>query len=102
MTRLICAISRSINPVRPVRTPCDPAKRLHENIAWQLPPQPPTYLLIGDLRLEFRIKVANLSRKQNEMQQHVGMHDQENGWPERKEAEERQIHVEEWQLDPAL
>jgi hypothetical protein len=36
------------------------------------------------------------------MQQHVCMHDEENRRPERKEAEEWQVHVEEWQLDPTL
>jgi hypothetical protein len=36
------------------------------------------------------------------MEQHIGMHDEENGWAEHEEAEERQVHTEEWQLDRAL
>ena len=42
-------------------------QELHENIAWQLAAQAPSHLLVGDLRLEFSMEVADLSRKQDEM-----------------------------------
>jgi hypothetical protein len=48
------------------------------------------------------MKDADFPGKQNEMQQYVGMHDQEQCWPEPEEAKERQIHIEEWQLDRFL
>jgi hypothetical protein len=77
-------------------------QKLHENIARQLAAQAPLHLLVSNLHPEFRIEVADLSRKQDEMQKHIGMDDEENERPEHKESEERQVHTEERQLYRAL
>ncbi len=102
MTRLICAISRSMKPMTPVRTSRDPARNCTKDVARQLAAQAPSHVFVGDLLSQLSVEVADLSREQDEMQKHIGMHDQENERAEPEEAEQRQVHIEERQLDGAL
>ena len=77
-------------------------QKLHKDVARQLAAQAPSHVFVGDLLSQLSVEVADLSREQDEMQQHVGMHDKENERAEPEEAEERQVHIEERQLDGAL
>ena len=60
------------------------------------------HVLVGNLVPQLFVEVADFSSEKHEMQKHIGMHDEENGWPEREEAKERQVHIEERQSDRAL
>ena len=56
-------------------------------------------LVIGDLRFEFFVEIANLSGEQDKMQKHINMYNDENGGAEPEETEQRQIDLRERQFD---
>jgi len=59
-------------------------------------------LVVADLCLQLVVKDTDLVGQEHEMQQHVGVHDHEDRRTEHEESEQRQIDVEERQLDRVL
>jgi hypothetical protein len=79
-----------------------PGEELHEDVARQLATEASAGVLVGDLFLELGMEGADLAGKHHEMQQRVGVDDQEQQRPEHEKAEQRQVDVEERQLDRVL
>jgi hypothetical protein len=67
---------------------------LHKDVAWQLAAKARTRILIRDLRLEFGVKNTNLAGQHCEVQQHIGMEDEERERSQYEEAKKRQLNTE--------
>jgi hypothetical protein len=77
-------------------------EELYKDIAGQLSPQPSSRIVFDDLHSKFVVESADLAGEQRKMQQHVGVHNQEQKRPQHEEADQRQVHVEEGQPDRTL
>ena len=71
------------------------AKKLNKDAARQLAAQR-LRIFVRDLCLQFGMKGADLVGQQYEVQQHIGVHNQENQRAQDEERLQRQIDIEEW------
>lgn len=78
------------------------AEELDEDVARQLAAYAVSGVLVGDLGAQLRVEYAHLVGEQDEMQQHIGVQDDEDQRAEPEEAGQGQIDIQEGQLDAVL
>jgi hypothetical protein len=89
-----------MKPITPGPDLLRPGEKLHEDDARQLESVArPGCSLVRDLQLELIVKCADFPGEKHEMQQDVGGHDKKQARRENKKTDERQIYVQERQLN---